>query len=72
MNDLQAYQIEKRHPEAMFIDSTANGLRYAVDDRRRGLLISGRLGMTVLTLSQASACYRELGGILRDHLGVEI
>lgn len=65
MSDLEAYRLENKLPGVLVIDSAAAGLRYAVDEERRGLMIAGQVGKTGLNLSQARTLQRELGEILR-------
>lgn len=64
MDDLTAYALENRHPEVRAIESSARGLKYLVDDDRRGIVISGMRGMTGLDIRQAKALARELPEIL--------
>lgn len=66
----EAYRLENTYPVRV-IDSAASGLCYVVDGEGRGLIISGQRGMTGLSRRQAVALWREIGGVLRDHLGVE-
>lgn len=63
MNDNQAYKLENAYP-VRAIQSEQNGLKYLVDDDRLGVIVSGREGLTGLTISQAKAVCRELPGIL--------
>lgn len=71
MRDSKIISTVRRHQDEGVLDiaSRANGLVYFVDNERRGLLISGQKGMTVLSVSQAKALRDELPGILRDFLG---
>lgn len=64
MNDLKAYALENNHPEVRMIDSEANGLKYALDNEQRGIIISGMRGSTGLDIRQAKALCRELPEIL--------
>ncbi len=43
MTDLEAYRLEKRYP-VRAIESEARGLKYVVDDDKRGLVISDHAG----------------------------
>lgn len=70
MNDLEAYRLENSYP-VRAIQSEANGLKYLVDDDRRGVVVSGMRGKTGLSITQARALCRELPGILRD-MGVAL
>lgn len=63
MTDLEAYRMENKYPVKV-LDSEAPGLRYVLDEDRRGIIISGQKGMTGLRLSQLRALCRELPGIL--------
>lgn len=63
MTDLEAYRLENKYP-VRAIESSVRGLKYLVDDDRKGLVIAGQEGMTGLSLRQAQAVARELPGIL--------
>lgn len=65
MTDLEAYRLENKYP-VRAIESEASGLKYLVDDDRRGLVIAGQVGMTGLSMRQAKALVRELPGILEN------
>lgn len=65
MTDLEAYRLENKYP-VRAIESEARGLKYLVDDDRKGLVIAGQEGMTGLSLRQAEALCRELPGILEN------
>ena len=64
MNDLEAYRLENKFP-VRGIQSEADGLKYLVDDDRKGVIISGMRGKTGLDIRQAKALCKELPGILR-------
>lgn len=64
MGDLEVYRLENKFP-VRGIQSEANGLKYLVDDDRKGVIISGMRGKTGLDIRQAKALCRELPGILR-------
>lgn len=68
MTDLEAYRLENKYPVRV-IESEARGLKYLVDDDRRGLIISGQAGMTGLSLRQAKALAVELPGVLEGIKG---
>lgn len=70
MNDLEAYRLENKFP-VRGIQSEANGLKYLVDDDRKGVIISGMRGKTGLDIRQAKALCRELPGILEE-MGVAL
>lgn len=63
MTDLEAYILENKYP-VRAIESEARGLKYLVDDDRKGLMIAGKVGMTGLTLRQVEALCMELPGVL--------
>lgn len=46
MTDLEAYALENRYPEILAIESGALGLKYLLDNDRKGIVISGMRGMT--------------------------
>ena len=48
------------------IESEAKGLHYLIDNDKRGIMISGTRGMTLLSIRQARALQNEIGGILDD------
>ena len=64
MDDLEVYRLENKFP-VRGIQSEANGLKYLVDDDRKGVIISGMRGKTGLDIRQAKALCKELPGILR-------
>lgn len=64
MDDLEVYRLENKFP-VRGIQSDANGLKYLVDDDRKGVIISGMRGKTGLDIRQAKALCKELPGILR-------
>ncbi len=64
MGDLEVYRLENKYP-VRGIQSEANGLKYLVDDDRKGVIISGMRGKTGLDIRQAKALCKELPGILR-------
>lgn len=71
MTDLEIYALENRHPTMHGIDSEATGLKYILCDEEKGrVAVAGQMGITVLTVRQALALEREIGGILRVHFGV--
>lgn len=63
MTDNEACTLEKKYPVRV-IESQVLGLKYAVDDDRMGVLISGMKGKTALDIRQAKALCKELPGIL--------
>lgn len=63
MTDLEAYRLENKYP-VRAIESSARGLKYLVDDDRKGLVIAGQEGMTGLSVRQLQALVRELPDIL--------
>lgn len=65
MTDLEAYRLENKYP-VRAIESSVRGLKYLVDDDRKGLVIAGQEGMTGLSLRQAQAVARELPEILKN------
>lgn len=65
MTDLEAYRMENKYP-VRAIESSVRGLKYLVDDDRKGLVIAGQEGMTGLSLRQAQAVARELPEILNN------
>lgn len=65
MTDLEAYRMENKYP-VRAIESSVRGLKYLVDDDRKGLVIAGQEGMTGLSLRQAQAVARELPEILKN------
>lgn len=70
MTDLEAYRLENKYP-VRAVQSEENGLKYLVDDDRKGVIISGMKGMTGLSIRQAKALCRELPGILEE-MGVHV
>ena len=70
MGDLEVYRLENKFP-VRGIQSEANGLKYLVDDDRKGVIISGMKGMTGLSIRQAKSLCRELPGILEE-MGVAL
>ena len=64
MDDLEVYRLEHKFP-VRGIQSEADGLKYLVDDDRKGVIISGMRGKTGLDIRQAKALCKELPGILR-------
>lgn len=70
MTDLEAYRLENKYP-VRAVQSEENGLKYLVDDDRKGVIISGMKGMTGLSIRQAKALCRELPGILEE-MGVAL
>lgn len=70
MGDLEVYRLENKFP-VRGIQSEANGLKYLVDDDRKGVIISGMRGKTGLDIRQVKALCKELPGILRD-MGVAV
>ena len=70
MGDLEVYRLENKFP-VRGIQSEADGLKYIVDDDRKGVIISGVRGKTGLDIRQAKALCKELPGILRD-MGVTL
>lgn len=70
MTDLEAYRLENKYP-VRAVQSEANGLKYLVDDDRKGVIVSGMKGMTGLSIRQAKALCRELPGILEE-MGVHV
>lgn len=64
MDDLEVYRLENRF-QVRGIDSEAIGLKYLLDDDRKGVIISGMKGKTGLDIRQAKALCKELPGILR-------
>ena len=70
MTDNESLRMERAYP-VRAIESEARGLKYIVDDDRRGLIIAGQEGKTGLSRRQAKALCREPPGLLRDYLGVE-
>lgn len=72
MGDLEVYALSNRYPELVAIDSEANGLKYILDDDRKGIIISGQKGKTGLSKSQFLALCKEACGIARDYFGVTV
>lgn len=68
MQDMEAYRIENAF-SVRAIDSSCRGLKYFVDNDRRGIVIAGDRGMVGLTLKQAGALAEELPAIIETQLG---
>lgn len=63
MTDLQIYALENKYG-VRGIEGGAAGLKYIMDDERRGLIIAGRVGLTGLTIRQLKALRDDLPGLL--------
>ena len=72
MGDLEVYALSNRCPEIMAIDSEANGLKYILDNDRKGIIISGQKGKTGLSKTQFIALCREVCGIASQYFGVTV
>lgn len=72
MGDLEVYALSNRHPEIMAIESEANGLKYILDNDRKGIIISGQKGKTGLSKTQFIALCREVCGIASQYFGVTV
>lgn len=66
MRDIKAYRTENKFTEygVKCIDSDEEGLVYIVDGERKGVIVAGERGMTVLTTAQAKALANELSDII--------
>lgn len=64
MKEQLAERFAVKHEEVRMIDSEAKNLQYIVCDEGGGIVISGVLGMTGLTLEQAKTLTAELPEIL--------
>lgn len=72
MGDLEVYALSNRYPEIMAIESEANGLKYILDNDRKGIIISGQKGKTGLSKTQFIALCREVCGIASQYFGVTV
>lgn len=66
MDSLTAEKIERDVPGCIIIDSEERGLKYLFDGDKGRLVIAGHKGFTMLTINQARALLRELGGVLEN------
>lgn len=72
MGDLEVYALSNRYPEIMAIESEANGLKYILDNDRKGIIISGQKGKTGLSKTQFIALCRDVCGIASQYFGVTV
>jgi len=71
MTDPEIYALENKYG-VQGLDSAEKHLKYFCDEERLALGIAGEWGMTILTVEQAVAMQKELGGVLEVYFNRKV